>query len=55
MLKGSCGLRRRRLGEREAVLAMGVLHLLDEDRRVTYTILLGVWAMVAIYTMAHDQ
>jgi hypothetical protein len=34
---------------------MNLVHPLDETRSVTYTIVLGVWAVVAVYAVLHDQ
>lgn len=34
---------------------MRSFHLLGERRQVTYTIILGVWSMVAVYAILHDQ
>ncbi len=34
---------------------MNIAELYDEKRSVTYSTILGVWAMVALYAVLHDQ
>ncbi len=34
---------------------MNLVRPINETRRVTYTIIVGVWAIVAVYAVLHDQ